>query len=86
MRDYIETRVLEAANYMIKSKSTIRKTAEVFGVSKSTIHKDIKDRLKEVDPDIIYRVDEILKFNKSERHIRGGNTTRLKYEKLKRAV
>lgn len=83
MRNYMEIRVLDVANYMIKSKSTIRKTAKVFGVSKSTIHKDIKDRIKEVDPAIILKINTILDLNRSERHIRGGEATKLKYEKLK---
>ena len=68
MKDYIEERVLEVAEYIISSKATIRKTAKVFGVSKSTIHKDMTERLP--------------KINKAERHIRGGKATQLKYKAI----
>ena len=72
MKDYIEERVLEVAQYIIDSKATIRKTAKVFGVSKSTIHK--------VNPAIAEKTHLILELNKSERHIRGGKATKMKYK------
>ena len=81
MKDYIEERVLEVAQYIIDSKATIRKTAKVFGVSKSTIHKDVTERLEEINPSLAMEVKRVLEKNKSERHIRGGMATKLKYEK-----
>lgn len=79
MKDYIEERVLEVAQYIIDSKATIRKTAKVFGVSKSTIHKDVIERLPEINPIIAEQAQAIIDVNKIERHIRGGNATKLKY-------
>ncbi len=78
MKDYIEERVLDVANYIIDSKATIRKTAKVFGVSKSTIHKDMTERLPKLNPDIAQEAKLILDLNKAERHIRGGKATKLK--------
>ncbi|HEY8890905.1 MAG TPA: sporulation transcriptional regulator SpoIIID [Clostridium sp.] len=80
MKDYIEDRVLEVAKYIIESKSTIRRTAKVFGVSKSTIHKDMTERLPTINPQIANQAKTILDLNKAERHIRGGRATRLKYK------
>lgn len=82
MKDYIEERVLEAARYIIDSKSTIRKTARVFGVSKSTIHKDITERLPKINPQIAEKAKKILDLNKAERHIRGGKATKMKYKSM----
>ena len=78
MKDYIEERVLEVAQYIIYSRATIRKTAKVFGVSKSTIHKDMTERLPKINPDIAEEAKSILDLNKAERHIRGGKATKLK--------
>ena len=80
MKDYIEERVLDVAHYIIESKSTIRKTAKVFGVSKSTIHKDMTERLLKINPEIAQEAHLILELNKAERHIRGGDATRMKYK------
>lgn len=80
MKDYIEERVLEVAKYIIESKSTIRKTAKIFGVSKSTVHKDITERLPKINPAVAKEAREILELNKAERHIRGGRATKLKYK------
>jgi putative DeoR family transcriptional regulator (stage III sporulation protein D) len=80
LKDYIEERVLEVAKYIIDSRSTIRKTAKLFGVSKSTIHKDITERLPKINPQIASEAKEILEFNKAERHIRGGRATKMKYK------
>jgi len=80
LKDYIEDRVLEVAKYIIESKATIRRTAKVFGVSKSTIHKDMTERLPTINPQIANQAKTILDLNKSERHIRGGRATRLKYK------
>ena len=79
MKDYIEERVLEVAQYIIDSRATIRKTARVFGVSKSTIHKDMTERLPKINPCIAEEAKSILDLNKAERHIRGGKATKLKY-------
>lgn len=82
MKDYIEERVLEVANYIIRSKATIRKTAKVFGVSKSTIHKDMTERLPKINPQIADEAKLILDYNKAERHIRGGKATKMKYKAI----
>lgn len=82
MKDYIEERVLEVARYIIESKATIRKTAKMFGVSKSTIHKDITERLPKINPIIAVEAKEILDLNKAERHIRGGKATKMKYKSI----
>lgn len=80
MKDYIEERVLDVAKYIIDSKATIRKTAKVFGVSKSTIHKDMTERLLKINPEIAKETHSILELNKAERHIRGGAATKMKYK------
>ena len=77
MRDYIEERAVETAIYMIETKATVRQTAKKFGVSKSTVHKDLTSRLVLVNPQLA--AGKILDVNKSERHIRGGMATREKY-------
>ena len=82
MKDYIEERVLDVAQYIIDSKATIRKTAKVFGVSKSTIHKDMTERLPKINPIVAEIAQTILELNKSERHIRGGKATKLKYKAI----
>ena len=65
--------------YIVRFDATVRKTAEVFGISKSTVHKDVTQVLKSVDANLYERVKAILEINKSERHIRGGEATRKKY-------
>ena len=75
----IENRVLEVAQYIIDTKATIRVTAKVFGVSKSTIYKDIAERILKLNPKIAKDVEKVLLYNKSERHIRGGAATKRKY-------
>jgi putative DeoR family transcriptional regulator (stage III sporulation protein D) len=82
LKDYIEERVLEVANYIIDSKATIRKTAKVFGVSKSTIHKDMTERLPKINPNVAREAKLILDLNKAERHIRGGKATKMKYKAI----
>ena len=79
MKDYIEERVLELARYIIETKSTVRGAASKFRVSKSTVHKDITERLAEINPSIATEVKTVLDNNKAERHIRGGIATREKY-------
>lgn len=79
MRDYIEQRVLDIAQYIIDSGATVRKAADVFKVSKSTVHKDVSERLEKIDLSTWEQVKDILDKNKSERHIRGGIATKMKY-------
>lgn len=68
------------AEHIISQNGTVRSTAKAFGISKSTVHKDLTSRLKRSDPALWTEVSHILEKNKSERHLRGGNATRLKYE------
>lgn len=75
----IEKRVLETAEYMIETKSTVRQTAKKFGVSKSTVHKDVTARLLSINPEMAANVRKVLDINKQERHIRGGLATKEKY-------
>lgn len=79
MKDYIEERVLELARYIIETKATVRGAARKFRVSKSTVHKDITERLLEINPALAAEVKTVLDNNKAERHIRGGIATREKY-------
>lgn len=83
VRDYIRQRILEEARYIAETKSTVRHTATVFLSSKSTVHKDVTERLKEIDKDLCEAVRQVLELNLSERHIRGGLATRKKYLKKK---
>ena len=69
------------ATYLIENNSTVRKVAKQFGISKSTVHKDITENLKSINPTLYKQVKEILKKNKNERHIRGGEATKQKYLK-----
>jgi putative DeoR family transcriptional regulator (stage III sporulation protein D) len=79
MQEYIRRRVMEVSNYVLESSATVRQTAQVFDVSKSTIHKDITERLPRIDSKLAAKVRGILELNKAERHIRGGEATRKKY-------
>ena len=79
MKDYIEERVLDIAGYIIESNSTVREAAKRFGVSKSTVHKDVSERLTQLNPALAQEVRKVLDVNKAERHIRGGLATREKY-------
>lgn len=86
MRCYIEERTVELANYIIKNRCTVRDAAKKFGISKSTVHKDITERLLEINRSLAEDVRVILTENKQERHIRGGFATREKYRHRKEAV
>lgn len=79
MRDYIEERAIRIAEYIIESNATVRQAAKAFGVSKSTVHKDVTDRLAQINPALAKRARQVLDVNKSERHIRGGMATKEKY-------
>ena len=80
MKDYIEERVLELANYILETGSTVRAAAVKFRISKSTVHKDITERLHEINPGLAAQVKTVLDNNKAERHIRGGMATKEKYQ------
>jgi len=79
LKEYIEERAVEIANYIIDCNATVRQTAKKFGISKSTVHKDVTDRLMRIHPALATQARTVLDRNKSERHIRGGMATREKY-------
>ena len=79
MKSYIEERAVEIAKYIIDNNATVRQTAKQFGISKSTVHKDVTERLSQVNPTLAREARKVLDVNKSERHIRGGLATREKY-------
>ena len=79
MKDYIEERAVEIAQYIIENSATVRQTAKKFGISKSTVHKDVTERLNQINPALAGQARQVLDVNKSERHIRGGMATREKY-------
>lgn len=81
MTDDLEQRARELAVYLIERRTTIRDAARHFSLSKSTVHKDLSERLARIDRSLYAQVKEILELNKAERHIRGGDATRLKYQK-----
>lgn len=76
---YIEERATQLAHYIIDSKDTVRGAARKFGISKSTVHKDLTERLKKINPSLALEAKKVLDENKAERHIRGGEATRQKY-------
>ena len=78
----IDERAIELAHHIIDSKDTVRGAAKKFGISKSTVHKDVSERLKKINPILAREVRIILDENKEERHIRGGMATKLKYSHL----
>ncbi|MCI6093911.1 MAG: sporulation transcriptional regulator SpoIIID [Clostridium sp.] len=79
MNLYIEARVLDIADYIVETGATVRAAASVFGVSKSTVHKDITERLRQINKVLGEQVAAVLETNKDERHIRGGMATKEKY-------
>ncbi len=79
MREDIEDRVIEEARYIIETKCTVRMAGKYFHVGKSTVHKDVSERLEFIDKDMFYKVKKILEINLAERHVRGGEATRRKY-------
>lgn len=80
MKEYIEERAVAIANYIIDQNATVRQTAKKFGISKSTVHKDVTERLENINPTLAAKARVVLDVNKSERHIRGGLATREKYQ------
>ena len=82
MQEYIQKRVLEICAYILETGATVRQTAQVFQVSKSTVHKDMTERLPSLNKQLAKEVKKILDVNKSERHLRGGEATRKKYKDI----
>ena len=83
LKNYIEQRAIEVAEYMIKEHTTVRDVAKRFGISKSTVHKDVTERLPEINLTLYEQVRKVLDINKAQRHLRGGQATKRKYEKEK---
>lgn len=81
MNHIIIKRTIDEANYMLDTKKTIREIASIFNVSKSTVHKDLHERLIEIDYNLYKEIDSILKYHIDVRHIRGGESTKKKYKK-----
>ena len=86
MKGVVEERAVELGEYILENKETVRAAARKFGISKSTVHKDVSQRLKKLNPALYSEVKKILDINKSQRHIRGGLATKNKYLKLPRLV
>jgi len=80
VHDYIKERTIRIGHYVVETKKTVRMIAKEFGVSKSTVHKDLTERLPEINADLANQVKQILEYHKSVRHIRGGEATRKKYK------
>ncbi len=83
MWDYIEERAKKCAEYIVATGCTVRACSAHFSISKSTVHKDVSERLKYIDEELFERTRAVLEWNLSERHIRGGDATRKKYKKAK---
>ncbi len=79
MKPYIEKRAVDVAKFIISEKATVRESARKFGISKSTVHKDVTERLIKINPNLAMNARKVLEVNKSERHIRGGIATKEKY-------
>ena len=84
MKYYIRKRVLDICDHILESKNTVRQAAIVFGVSKSTVHKDLHERLFDIDKNLFKKVDKVMQDHLEIRHINGGNATKMKYEKLRK--
>ena len=83
MKGLPEERAVAAAEYIIENKTTVRQTAKRFGVSKSTVHKDVSERLAHKSPALFAEAKSVLEQNKRERHLRGGEATKQKYERIR---
>ncbi len=81
MHDYIKERTIKIGRSLVETKNTVRTIAKEFGVSKSTVHKDLTERLPEINPDLANEVKLILEYHKSIRHLRGGEATKIKYKR-----
>ncbi|MBQ4098476.1 MAG: sporulation transcriptional regulator SpoIIID [Clostridia bacterium] len=84
MRVELIDRIIDEANYIIKTGATVRAAAKIFGVSKSTVHKDVSERLKKIDKILYKKVKKVLDKNLAERHVRGGEATKKKYKNTKK--
>lgn len=82
LQEYIQKRVLDICNYILETRATVRQAAQVFEVSKSTVHKDMTERLPSLNKEMAALVKLVLDYNKSERHLRGGEATKRKYKEL----
>lgn len=83
MKKEIVSRTIDEANFIIETEKTIRELTDIFNVSKSTIHKDLSERLKKIDIELFNKVNKVLQKHLNIRHIKGGEATRKKYKKLK---
>lgn len=83
MKDLTQIRAVEIGEYIVENKSTVRCAAKAFGISKSTVHMDVTQKLEEIDPQLCRKVRQVLDVNKAQRHIRGGLATREKYKAQK---
>lgn len=83
MHDYIKERTIKIGRSLVESRQTVRHIAKEFGVSKSTVHKDLTERLPEINPDLANQVKTILEYHKSIRHLRGGEATKIKYKRTR---
>jgi putative DeoR family transcriptional regulator (stage III sporulation protein D) len=83
VHDYIKERTIKIGRCLVETKNTVRAIAKQFGVSKSTVHKDLTERLPEINPELANQVKGILEYHKSIRHLRGGEATKIKYKKRK---
>lgn len=86
MQNYIRKRAVKVAQHILQSSDTVRKTADVFGISKSTVHKDVSERLPKINKDLAEEVKKVLDRNKAERHLRGGEATRKKYAEVNEEI
>ncbi len=80
MKEDLEERIISVANHILKTHDTIRKTANIFGYSKSTVHFDVSTRLKKLDSNLYEQTRKVLEENFAEKHIRGGHATKKKYQ------
>ena len=80
MHDYIKERTIKIGRYLVETRKTVRTIAKEFGVSKSTVHKDLTERLPDINSELASEVKDILEYHKSIRHIRGGEATKIKYK------
>src|SRR5690606_20220736 len=79
VHDYIKERTIKIGKYIVETRKTVRMIAKEFGVSKSTVHKDLTERLPKINQDLATEVKKILEYNKAIRHLRGGEATKQKY-------
>ena len=83
LKGIVEERAIKLGEHIVENKEPVRRTAMKFGISKSTVHKDVTDRLKQINPYLYREVGLILEQNKQERHMRGGEATKQKYLQMK---